>query len=50
MAIPSVSSLPENEGDLLRAAAWLEQRMQTAGLQVRSLGLLSCHLKFGEAT
>lgn len=34
VSIPSVSSLPENLGDLLRAASWLEQRMQTAGLQV----------------
>ena len=34
VAIPSVSSLPDNHGDLLRAASWLEQRMKTAGLQV----------------
>jgi hypothetical protein len=33
VSIPSVSSLPENQADLLRAATWLEQRMQTAGLQ-----------------
>lgn len=34
VAIPSVSSLPDNHGDLLRAAGWLEQRMKAAGLEV----------------
>jgi hypothetical protein len=42
VAIPSVSSLPENRGDVLRAAAWLEARLKSAGLEVGfgSWGLL----------
>lgn len=32
MAIPSVSSLPEHQPDMLRAAAWLEARLKAAGL------------------
>ena len=32
MAIPSVSSLPEHQPDMLRAAAWLQARLAAAGL------------------
>lgn len=32
-AIPSVSSLPENHGDLLAAAGWLQRRLTAAGLE-----------------
>lgn len=35
VAIPSVSSLPENQPDILRAAAWLEARLKKAGMEVR---------------
>lgn len=35
VAIPSVSSLPDNLPDLRRAAAWLEARLKAAGLEVR---------------
>ena len=34
-AIPSVSSLPEYGEDVERAAAWLSDRLTTAGLEVR---------------
>ncbi|KAL4853058.1 Cytosolic non-specific dipeptidase [Chlorella vulgaris] len=33
VAIPSVSSLPENQPDILRAAAWLEARLKKAGME-----------------
>ncbi|KAL4448121.1 hypothetical protein ABPG75_005340 [Micractinium tetrahymenae] len=32
-AIPSVSALPENHGDLLAAAGWLQRRLEAAGLE-----------------
>ncbi|KAL4449390.1 hypothetical protein ABPG77_007034 [Micractinium sp. CCAP 211/92] len=31
--IPSVSALPENHGDLLAAAGWLQRRLEAAGLE-----------------
>jgi hypothetical protein len=34
-AIPSISSLPENSGDVEKAAAWLSERLTDAGLEVR---------------
>ena len=34
-SIPSISSLPEHAGDVERAAAWLSDRMKSAGLEVR---------------
>lgn len=41
--IPSVSALPENHGDLLAAAGWLQRRLEAAGLEVRRpLGLFAC--------
>lgn len=35
VSIPSVSSLPEHQPDIERAAAWLQRRMRAAGLEVR---------------
>lgn len=46
MAIPSVSSLPENRGDVLRAAAWLAARLKAAGLEVGAW-VLQTWVRFG---
>lgn len=31
LAIPSISTLPENRGDIIRAAEWIRQRLSTIG-------------------